>query len=91
MSILSIDHIELDSNNTVYVRAVVEDAALLYPQTWDSPEEYCSGVCEASFEISEDDILPDNDLELIQYLEDLDLSWELVDNDNSDYDIGLTD
>lgn len=91
MSILSIDHIELDSDNTVYVRAIVEDAALLYPQTWEDPAEYCAAVCEASFEISEDDILPDNDLELIQYLEDLDLSWELVDNDNSDYDIGLTD
>lgn len=83
MSILSIDTIYQQEDGRIYVSAVVEDMVETYSQTLYDPAEYGPALCETSFSVSDDEILPDNDLELIQYLEDLDLSWELV--DNSDY------
>lgn len=85
MSIISIESIEFDSENLVRVKAVIEDSILLYPQTMEDPAEYGPGLCEAVFELYEDEIIPDNENELIQYLKNLDLSWELVESDNSDY------
>ena len=91
MSILSIESISLDDDGSVYVTAVVEDVVQTYTQTQYDPPEFGSGLCESSFILDEEQNIPDNDQELIQLLEELDLSWELVDTDNSDYDIGLTD
>lgn len=48
-----------------------------------NPPEYGPALCEACFSLEEDDVLPNNEPELIQFLEALDLTWDLV--DNSDY------
>jgi len=82
MTILSIESIYQEDGN-VYVSAVVEDAVQVYAQTYYEPAEYGPALCEASFSV-DDDILPDNDYELIEYLENLDLTWEMVDN-SDDY------
>ena len=64
--------------------AIVEDAVQTYSQTYYDPAEYGPAVCEASFSVDDDEILPDNDYELIEYLEKLDLEWNPVDN-SDDY------
>jgi hypothetical protein len=66
------------------VTAIVEDAVQTYSQTYYDPAEYGPAVCEASFSVDDDEILPDNDYELIEYLEKLDLEWNPVDN-SDDY------
>lgn len=85
MSILNIESIYQDDGR-IYVTAVVEDAAMTYSQTYYSPAEYGPAVCEASFSVDDDEILPDNDYELIEYLEKLDLEWNPVDNSDDYFD-----
>lgn len=77
--IYSIDSIYKEEDR-VYVRAVIEDAVLAYPQTMDSPAEYKPAMCEASFSMTEDYTIPEEEEDLILYLQDLDLDWEVVDD-----------
>lgn len=88
--IISIHQIEIDDDNQVHVTALLEDAALIQPQTWEDPAEYGPGLCEAYFTLDKEDIAPSSDYEWIQLLEDLDLTWELVDNEDDYYNEGLT-
>jgi hypothetical protein len=78
MSILHIESIYQDNGN-IYVTAMVEDTVQTYAQTYYDPAEYGPALCEASFTVDDDEILPDNDYELIEYLEKLDLDWQLID------------
>jgi hypothetical protein len=76
--ILSIEKIYQDSDNTIHVEAVIEDFILVSEATLDSPEEYGPAICETSFELEEDEILPDNENELIDFLDKMYLEWKLV-------------
>ena len=82
MTIKQIESIFSESG-VVKVSAVIEDSILLYPQTLYDPAEYRPAICETSFELDEDEILPDDEDELIQFLENLNLDWILI--DSSDY------
>lgn len=82
--IQSIESIHLNEEGVVYVSAVVEDMVLTYPQTLYDPPEYGPALCEAEFSVDESEIVPDNEQELIDYLENLDLEWVLIDN-SDDY------
>ena len=87
MSILSIESIYQDGE-TIFVTAIVEDAVQTHNQTYYDPAEYGPAVCETSFTIDDEElrelVLPDNDLEMIEFLEKLDLEWNPVDN-SDDY------
>lgn len=83
MSILSIENIFQDESNTISINAVVEDMVIVIPQTYNYPAEYGPALCEASFELSEDEMLPDNEYEIIQFIEKLNLDWKII--DTSDY------
>lgn len=69
------------NKNTVFVRAVVEDMVEIYPATQYDPPEYGPAVCETEFELNEDEVLPENDEELIDYLNELSLDWLVLDKD----------
>lgn len=73
------------TENKVFVRAIVEDMVQVYPATLYDPPEYGPAVCEASFELEENELLPNGEDTLIDYLNDLDLNWQII--DNSDYDL----
>ena len=79
MSILSIENIFQDESNSVIINAVIDDMVVVIPQTYNYPAEYGPALCEASFDLEEDEILPDNEYELIQFLEKLDLDWNIID------------
>lgn len=81
MSILSIESIYCE-DDTVYVTAVVDDMVQVYTQTYYEPAEYGPALCEASFTL-DDEVLPEDEKELIELLENYDLEWSLV--DCSDY------
>lgn len=66
--------------NEVFVRAVVEDAVIAYPQTMESPAEFRPAMCEATFCLDEEHTLPEDEDDLVFYLEDLDLDWKVVDD-----------
>ena len=77
------------NKNEVFVRAIVEDMIEIYPASLYDPPEYGPALCEASFELDENEIIPESEDALIEYLEKLDLEWIPV--DNSDYNVGLDD
>ena len=79
MTIRQIEKVDCDEFGVVTVNAIIEDSILVYEQTLYDPPEFGPGLCEASFELDEDETLPDNEYELIQYLEKLDLDWFLID------------
>ena len=68
------------TENKVFVRAIVEDMVQTYPSTLYDPPEYGPAVCEATFELDEDELLPINEDALVDYLNQLDLDWQIVDN-----------
>ncbi len=83
MTIHHIESIFQDEFGIVNVNAIVEDMVMVTPQSYHYPAEYGSALCEASFELEEDEVLPDNEDCLIQYLESLNLDWIII--DTSDY------
>lgn len=70
-----------DGDNVV-VKAVVEDSVLVYAATNLDPPEYGPALCEASFELEENEILPRDSDDLIDYLEGLNLDWEVIPEEN---------
>lgn len=83
MTILHIESIFQDEFGIVNVNAIVEDMVVVIPQSYNYPAEYGSALCESSFELDENETLPDNEDSLIQYLESLNLNWSII--DTSDY------
>ena len=77
--ILQIETIHQE-NDEVLVRAVVEDMVLAYPQTMEDPAEYRPAMCEATFYMNEEETLPEDEDDLVFYLENLDLDWKVVDD-----------
>jgi hypothetical protein len=74
-----IDSIHKDGDD-VFVRAMVEDMVLVYPQTMQSPAEYGPAMCEAVFFLDEEETIPDDEKELVKYIDNLDLEWRIVDD-----------
>ena len=75
--------------NRIYVRGIVEDVIEIYPATLQDPPEYGPALCEASFELDEDEILPEGEDALLDYLNELYLDWRII--DTSDYNPGFTE
>jgi len=67
----------------IEVKAVVEDMVQIYAQTMEEPAEYGPALCEATFSLEEGQCLPEDEEELLDYLESLDLDWKIL---SEDYD-----
>ena len=77
------------NENRIYVRGIVEDVIEIYPATLQDPAEYGPALCEASFELNEDEILPEDEDALLDYINELYLDWKII--DISDYNPGFTE
>ena len=77
------------NENRIYVRGIVEDVIEIYPATLEDPPEYGPALCEASFELDEDEILPEGEDALLDYINELYLDWKII--DNSDYNLGFNE
>jgi hypothetical protein len=77
------------NENQIYVRGIVEDVIEIYPATLQDPAEYGPALCEASFELDEDEILPEGEDDLLDYINELYLDWKII--DTSDYNHGFTE
>ena len=83
MTILHIEGIFQDELGIMNVNAIIEDMVVVIPQSYTYPAEYGSALCESSFELDENETLPDDEDSLIKYLESLNLDWSII--DTSDY------
>jgi hypothetical protein len=83
MSIINIEILHKHDDGDIYISALIENAVEIYSQSLYDPAEYAPALCEASFSLDEDQTLPEDEYELIQFLESLDLEWNVI--DNSDY------
>ncbi len=72
------------SEDEITVRAVIEDVVLMHNQTLYDPPEYGPAVCTGTFTLEEGEELPEDEDELVQFIENLDLNWEIEDN-SDDY------
>jgi hypothetical protein len=82
MKILEIESVSVNGDE-VNVSAIVDEAIITFSQTYFEPAEYGPALCEASFSLNEDELLPEDEEELISFLEKIYLEWKVV--DNSDY------
>lgn len=82
MSVLAI-HDTTIQNFHVTVTALVEDMRLIHKGTRDDPDEWAPALCSASFELADDESVPLDEVNFCNFLDRLDLQWELV--DTSDY------
>lgn len=78
--IYSIDKVD----DEVSVEAVIEDMVVVSPATFRDPEEYGPALCRATFYLEENEILPRDEDQLIDYLESMDLNWEVVPKEDLD-------
>lgn len=66
-------------DNVLYVKAVVEDMVKVFSGNKYEPEEYGPALCETSVELEDNELIPSDDDGLIDYLEHLNVDWEVID------------
>lgn len=81
MSILAIEDTIIDGND-VTVTALVDEMRLLYPATQFDPAEYAPALCTAYFTMDEGEQIPTDEDGFCQYLDSLNLDWQLLPVDN---------
>jgi hypothetical protein len=81
MTILAIEDTIIDGFN-VTVTAVVDEMRLLYRATHLDPEEYAPALCTAYFTLDEGEQIPTDEDGFCQYLDTLDLDWQLLPVEN---------
>ncbi len=74
------------NKNEIYVRGVMEDVIEIYPAKLQEPPEYAPALCEATFVLDEDEVLPEGGDDLLDYLNKLHLDWKIVDNIDYDFE-----
>ena len=77
-------------NDIVHVEAIVEDAQIVFRQTFWEPAEYGPGLCSASFVLDKAESIPIHKPDLIKYIESMSLDWRLVPNSEVINDYALT-
>jgi hypothetical protein len=68
------------------VTAIIEDFVVVYSQTYDDPCEMGPALCEADFQLFEEEEFPTDTTELESFFQDLDLDWRVVDQSDDSYE-----
>ena len=63
---------------SLYVKAVVEDMICVFSGNRYDPPEYGPAICETTVELESDDVVPTNDDDLIDFLEDRNVNWKVI-------------
>lgn len=79
--VISVEDMQFDGD-TLVVQAVVEDAALLRPETHLDPAEWGPGLCRGTMHFSDDDLIPATDAELMDLLSKRIDDWSLMPADD---------
>jgi len=86
MSVLAIESTTIE-DDYVTVKAIIDNASLISWGTYWSPPEYAPALCRSGFYLDEGEHIPTCEDGFCSYLDSLDLDWELVPIDDSDYDL----
>lgn len=85
MTVLSIEAL-VTSDDYATVYAVVDDIKVRWVATYYDPEEREPALCKASFLLGDDETLPSDENELLNYVNDLQLDWTILPSENYDDD-----
>lgn len=77
--VLSIEELRFENDDLLVVDAVVDDAVVVRPQTYDYPEEWGPALCRGSFYLSDEDLIPATDAELCRMLSERIDDWAPLD------------
>jgi len=78
VKVLSIEELVFDGD-LVRVDAIVDDMALVYPQTYSDPAEWGPALCRGTFYLSDEDLIPATDDELCRLVGDRVDDWMPID------------
>jgi hypothetical protein len=77
--VLEIYDIRFNPDGRCDVEAVVEDSVVVIPQTEYDPAEWGPAMCQGSFYLCEDDVMPATDAGMRRLLSERINNWALVD------------
>jgi hypothetical protein len=77
--VLSIEELRFEDDDLLVVDAVIDDAVVVRPSTYDYPEEWGPGLCRGSFYLSDEDLIPATDAELCKLLSERIDDWAPLD------------
>jgi hypothetical protein len=63
------------------VVALIEDAIVVESRTYDDPSEMGPALCEAEYEIFENDEFPSDSGDLEEFFQNLNLNWHVIESD----------
>jgi hypothetical protein len=86
MAVLAIESTTV-KDDLVTVEAIIGDAGLISRGTRWTPPEYAPALCRAVFYLDEEEHIPTCEDGFCSYLDSLDLDWDLIPVDDSDYDL----
>ena len=72
----------MDTDGLVTVTAVVDEMVLVYEQTLLEPAEYGPALCRGTFYLSDEDLIPATDAELVRLFYDRIDDWAVLDPDD---------
>jgi hypothetical protein len=76
--VLSIEDLRFE-DDTLVVTAVVDDAVVVCPASYDYPDEWGPALCRGSFELHDEDLIPATDAELRDLLSERIDDWAPLD------------
>jgi hypothetical protein len=80
-NVLSVESVTCDDADLCTAIACLSDAVVTLPPTASDPVEYGSALCRGSFYLQDDEVIPTDDDELCQFVEDRVSYWEVLSND----------
>ncbi len=80
--ILRVDSVEVEDDR-VSVVALVDDALVAQPQTFLEPAEYGAALCRGAFYLDHEEVIPEDDDSLRQFVADRVGYWEVLDVSDS--------
>ncbi len=80
--ILRVDSVDVEDDR-VSVVALVDDALVAQPQTFLEPAEYGAALCRGAFYLDHEEVIPEDDDSLRQFVADRVGYWEVLDVSDS--------
>ena len=80
-SVLRVESCSSNGSDLCTVVADVGDVVVARPQTYFDPAEYGAALCRGTFYLQDDEVIPTDDDELCQFVEDRVSYWEVLSND----------
>ena len=80
-NVLFVESVTCDDADLCTVVACVSDVVVTQPPTAVGPIEYGSALCRGSFYLQDDEVIPDDDVELCRFVADCVSYWEVIGDD----------